>query len=272
MERTIYFFSLLVILLTQGYAKSCTLSGDYPPSKTTSLKEVVDMINNWAAGRATLSDVITLINAWAAPEEASGDILTVELFVMSHCPYALQIEKGLMPVLDTLNGSMHFSVHFCSYAMHGKKEIDEELLQHCIQEERPESYVPYLRCFLEEGNTSGCLKRVGLDSSALSGCVNSTDAAHNVSSSYYNRSTWLYGRYPQFAVDSTLNGAYGISASPTLVVNSSVVSTARDPKSLLETICSAYTVKPAACDVELSDETPAPGFGYGGTGEGYGSC
>ena len=271
MKETVFLLFLLAFLQAYGYAGLCPLSGDYPPCGTISLGEVTDMINGWAFGTASLSDVILMINAWAAPQTAS-EKQVVELFVMSYCPYGLQMEKGLIPVLDALNDSVVFSVRFCSYAMHGKKEIDEQLLQHCIQEERPDSFIPYLRCFLEEGNSSGCLNRTGLAGSELAGCISSTDAGYNVSGGYYDRSAWLYGRYPPFAVDSALNSIYGIYASPTLVVGSSVVSTGRDPKSLLETICSAYSQKPSACSADLPDETPAPGFGYDGTGSGSGSC
>lgn len=47
---------------TQG---NCTLPGDYPPCDEISIQEIIDMINEWLAGRASLGEVIDLINAWA---------------------------------------------------------------------------------------------------------------------------------------------------------------------------------------------------------------
>jgi len=44
----------------------CTLPGDYPPCGEISIQEIIDMINKWMAGTATLGEVIDLINAWAS--------------------------------------------------------------------------------------------------------------------------------------------------------------------------------------------------------------
>ncbi|MBU3941884.1 MAG: hypothetical protein KKF74_03150, partial [Nanoarchaeota archaeon] len=41
----------------------------------------------------------------------------VELFVMSHCPYGTQIEKGMLPVARLLGDKIDFNIRFCSYAM-----------------------------------------------------------------------------------------------------------------------------------------------------------
>ena len=267
----ILFFSLISPVFVQ--AQSCTLAGDAPPCGVISLAEVIDFINQWATGNASLSDVIGLISAWSMPQESVSNKPVVELFVMSHCPYGLQIEKGFIPVLDALNGSINFSVRFCSYSMHGRKEIDEELLQHCIEKEHTDRYIPYLRCFLEAGNTTGCLNRTSLSASDLAGCIGSTDSEYNVSADYNNGSTWLYGMFPPFGVDSEQDAKYDVSASPTLVVNSTVVDTGRDPKSLLGTVCAAFAVKPTACGANLSNETPAPGFGFIDRGNNQsGSC
>jgi len=36
----------------------------------------------------------------------------VELFTMSHCPYGTQIEKGILPVLETLGDKIDFKLKF----------------------------------------------------------------------------------------------------------------------------------------------------------------
>jgi hypothetical protein len=268
-HKLILFSFLILIISSSIYAESCPLSGDQSPCGTVSLNEIVSLINEWAQGNAVLSDVIQLINAWAAPPQKP----VVELFVMSYCPYGLQIEKGLIPVLDALNGSANFSVRFCSYAMHGKKEIDEDLLQYCIQKEDADDYLSYLRCFLAAGNSSGCLNRTKINASALAGCINSTDSEYSVSSDYVNESTWINGMFPPFDVEKDLNDKYGVYGSPTFVLNGTVVGTVRDPKSLLATICAAYSARPAACSANLSNETPSAGFGFIDTGNNQsGSC
>jgi hypothetical protein len=69
---------------------------------------------------------------------------------MSYCPFGTQAEKGILPVVNLLKDKIDFKVKFVNYAMHGKKEIDENNLQYCIQKEEPNKYNSYLTCFLKE--------------------------------------------------------------------------------------------------------------------------
>ena len=268
-------FSILIFSLASPvvFAESCPLSGDNPPCGAISLGEVIELINHWTTGNASLSDVIRLITAWSAPQESVSNKPVVELFVMSYCPFGLQIEKGLIPVLDTLNDSVNFSVKFCSYAMHGRIEIDEQLTQYCIQREHMDSYLPYLRCFLADGNTSGCLNRTGIDLPELAECTQYSDTKYNITRNYYNQTTWLAGRFPPFGIYKEETEQYNIYSSPTLLVNGTVIDTNRDSNSLLETICAGFAERPAACDANLSDATPAPRFGFVDSGNNQsGSC
>lgn len=51
---------------TYRCSEVCDLAGDYPPCGEVTLPEVIDFINQWAAGNAELSEVIDLINTWAS--------------------------------------------------------------------------------------------------------------------------------------------------------------------------------------------------------------
>jgi hypothetical protein len=51
---------------TTTTAQECSIPGDYSPCGAISLSEVIDYINLWVDGSATLPGVIALINAWAA--------------------------------------------------------------------------------------------------------------------------------------------------------------------------------------------------------------
>ena len=53
-----------------------------------------------------------------------------------------------------------------------------------------------------------------------------------------------------------------MGGSPTLVINDVVVSTARDPKSLLDAICTGFKEKPEECSQEVSTSAYNPGFGF----------
>ena len=71
----------------------------------------------------------------------------VKVFVMSYCPYGLQAQKIYLPVYNLLKNKAIMGIYFVNYAMHGKKEIDENLRQYCIQKEQPDKYAAYLGCF-----------------------------------------------------------------------------------------------------------------------------
>jgi protein-disulfide isomerase len=202
-----------------------------------------------------------------------SDKPTVELFVMSHCPYGTQIEKGILPVVELLGDKIDFELKFVDYAMHGEKEVNEETRQVCIQKEQPDKYINYLKCFLGSDDYQKCLIETSIDINKLDACIESLDDEFKITELLNDKSTWSGGRYPQFNVYKNENNKYGVQGSPTLVINEKVVSSGRDSASLLEIICSAFNEAPEECNQQLSSESPSPGFGYTASGSGSsGSC
>ncbi len=191
-----------------------------------------------------------------------SDKPTVELFVMSYCPYGTQVEKGMLPVLEALGNKISFELKFCSYAMHGQKELAENLNQYCIQKEQPEKLNSYLQCFLEASDSTGCLTKAGVKTSQLNACVTKTNKQFKVYDNFNNKVDYQ-GSYPGFAVQKTDNEKYSIGGSPTLIINGEEISSNRDSASLLKTICSAFNTPPKECETVLSSASPAPGFGSG---------
>lgn len=217
------------------------------------------------------SDSPTANQTPAATVSTQNDKPTVEIFVMSHCPYGTQIEKGILPVLATLGDKIDFSLKFCDYAMHGQKELNEQLAQHCIQKEQNDKFISYLTCFLEAGESDSCLTKAGVNVSQMNSCVASTDEQYKVTELFNDESSWRGGRYPQFNVDKDDASKYGITGSPGLVINGEKISSSRDSASLLKTICSAFDEQPEECSEELSATTPSAGFGVGGSGSDSGA-
>ena len=194
---------------------------------------------------------------------AKSDKPVVELFVMSHCPYGTQIEKGILPAVAALGDKIDFTLKFCDYAMHGEKELKEQLKQYCIQKEQPDKLASYLNCFLEVGDGEGCIAKAGLDKSKLNACVSATDKEYKVTEKFADKSTWQGGSYPVFDVYKADNDKYGVSGSPALVINGAQVTSDRDSASLLATICSAFNDQPEECSQSLSSTAPSAGFGFG---------
>lgn len=187
----------------------------------------------------------------------------VELFVMTYCPFSTQIQKGLLPVLDEIGDDIYFQQLYVDYAMQGKKELDENLLQYCIEEEEgTEQLMNYLECFLAAENQSeNCFNQVVNNPANINNCVEEVDQEFNVSKNYQEEINWR-GNFPGFEVNQDKVFQYGVSGAPALVINGVEVPANRDAASLLNQICDAFSEKPDVCNVELSNITPTPGFGF----------
>lgn len=207
----------------------------------------------------------------AATVEKKSDKPVVELFVMSYCPYGLQMERGILPVAEKLGDKIDFKIKFCDYAMHEKTEIDENLAQYCIQKEQNDKFISYLNCFLKSGKASDCYKEAKIDEASMQSCISAADKKFGITDGYNNKDAWK-GQFPPFGVDKEDNTKYSVQGSPTLIINGQEISANRDSASLLKTICSAFNTAPEECSAELSSESPAAGFASENNGTAAGSC
>jgi protein-disulfide isomerase len=192
----------------------------------------------------------------------------VKLFVMSYCPFGLQMEKALLPAWQLLKEKAEIGIYYVDYIMHGKKEMEENLRQYCIQKEQKEKYLAYLGCFVKDGNSENCLKEAGIDQEKLNSCQKAADEEFKISESFTETG------YPPFNVHKDLNEKYGVKGSPTLVINDQVVNVIRSPEKVKQAICNAFLNPPSECQQKLSEETTSAGFGVssGSAGSGSGKC
>jgi hypothetical protein len=201
-----------------------------------------------------------------APNVPKADKPSVELFVMSYCPYGIQMEKAFVPAAKLLGGKADLSVKWVSYAMHGLKEVQENVRQYCIQKEQPTKYLDYLSCFVASTNSTACQQQAGIDSTKLQSCYDATDKQYGVMASYNDTSSWLSGQFPQFNIDKQLNDKYGVQGSPTLVINGQEVSTSRSSDAVKQAICAAFNTPPIECQTALRATQEAAGPGLIGAG------
>jgi hypothetical protein len=190
----------------------------------------------------------------------------VKLFVMSYCPFGLQMEKALLPVWQLLKDKADIGIYFVDYIMHGKEEMEENLRQYCIQKEDKEKYLAYLGCFVKDGNFENCLKEAGIDQNKLNSCQSATDKEFKISEGFTENG------YPPFNVHKDLNEKYGVKGSPTLVINDVVLNVQRSPEKVKQAICDAFLNPPPECQQKLSEENASPGFGTTSDGSSSGSC
>ncbi len=191
----------------------------------------------------------------------------VELFVMSYCPFGLQMEKAFVPVAKLLGEKADINVRSVSYAMHGLKEVEENTRQYCIQKVAPEKYWSYLECFLASNDAQSCMAAAGIPEEAVERCASDADEEFGISREWEEKARWLNGRFPRYPVDAELNQQYGVRGSPTVVINEKVVRLRRSAEAVKEAVCAAFTTPPPECERELSavEERPGPGpVGAGG--------
>ncbi|MFH1365081.1 MAG: thioredoxin domain-containing protein [archaeon] len=225
------FYEIIVYLQGQEIPAYVTKDGKYFVPAITSL-DVADSI-----------DSQTQEETAQAPK---SDKPKAELFIMTHCPYGTQAEKGFIPMINEIDDVIDSKIRFIHYFMHGEKEENETHTEVCIREEQSTKFIEYLTCFLEDGNSSRCLAEAKVDTGKLNNCLKNGKAQE-----YY-------------AVDSELSEKYGVQGSPTLVVNEQIVSSGRSPAAFLNTVCLAFNVAPEKCaTLNLSTETPASMWGWG---------
>lgn len=188
-----------------------------------------------------------------APEKTEAenktDVPTVDLFVMSYCPYGLQMERGILPAVEALGKKIKFNLKFVDYTLHGQKEVDENLNQYCIEKTQPTKLNNYLKCFWKDskGAAATCMKNTGINAANVATCV--ADAKKE-----FNPTEKALGLNKDEALK------FGVQGSPTLVINGTTVSSGRDSASVLKAICSGFTTQPKECSVKLSATSPVAGF------------
>ncbi len=192
-------------------------------------------------------------NTPAVPEKTEAenkvDVPVVDLFVMSYCPYGLQMERGVLPAIESLGSKIKFNLKFVSYTLHGQKEVTENVNQYCIGKTQPTKLDNYLKCFWKDstGKSDACMKSVGINAAQIATCVADTNKQFNPTEK-------------AFDINKEENVKFGVQGSPTFVVNGTTVSAGRDSASVLKAICSGFKTAPKECQAKLSATSPVAGF------------
>jgi hypothetical protein len=181
--------------------------------------------------------------------ENKTDVPVVDLFVMSYCPYGLQMERGVLPAIETLGNKIKFNLKFVPYTLHGQKEVDENLNQYCIEKTQSSKLGAYLKCFWKDstGKADVCMRTVGINSVQVKTCVTDTQKQLNPTEKDFN-------------VNKEDADKYAVQGSPTMVVNGTTISSGRDSASVLKGICSGFINQPDECKKQLSAAAAGAGF------------
>lgn len=187
----------------------------------------------------------------------------VELYIMSHCPFGTQAEKGAVPVAQLLGDKIDFKIRFVPYAMHGLIEVQDNMLQYCIDKEDHGKYADFLGCFLKSGNSASCVSSTGVNKGKVDKCIESVDKQYKITEAFNDKTKWDNGSFPPFPIDKADADKAGVQGSPTLVINGDQVESDRSQQGFLTTICAAFNNAPEECKTKLDTATPSSGFGDG---------
>ncbi|MBD3263030.1 thioredoxin domain-containing protein, partial [Candidatus Woesearchaeota archaeon] len=179
---------------------------------------------------------------------------TIDLFVMSFCPYGQQAINNIAPAIELLNEEIQFTPHYIVSmddgivtSLHGSKEADEDMRQACIWKYYTENYwdyVLYVNKNIPLNNINEkwteAAENIGLDIESIETCVEEEGVE-------------------LMKAESELTGELGVSGSPTLIINGERYSGERTPEAFKQAICSGFGEQPEVCSETLEEGTAADG-------------
>jgi len=115
---------------------------------------------------------------------------TIELFVMSKCPYGVQAETAVKKVIDKFGSEVNLSLHFIASetgtggfsSLHGDTEVAEDLRQVCIVKHYPQNLISYLSCITPgypnfENVWENCATQNHIDANVIKSCSTGSEGA-----------------------------------------------------------------------------------------------
>ena len=192
---------------------------------------------------------------------------TVDLYVMSFCPYGIQAETAMKPVADLLGNTTDIGVQYLTeitgstidsvQSLHGPVEVQEDLRQACIRKNSPGQFWAYL-----DGFNAACSSLSG-NASAAAACSTRVSASVGLTPERIDACATGPEGITLLSSDEASAVRAGATASPTLLINGVEYSGARTPEAYKEAICGSFTSPPAACQTNLSAQTVAAGGSCG---------
>jgi hypothetical protein len=210
--------------------------------KTTSLLALLVPAALAACENSSKLDNAIGVSHSTAPVSRSVDQpAKLEFYVMSKCPYGVQVEKAVAPVLDKLGGNVDFHLTFIGQkqgdqlsSMHGPGEVTGDIAQLCAHEVAPDKYMKMVECQDADPqhvdtNWESCGGKFGIDTGAVKACMDSKG---------------------QQLLAASFDDAQkrGASGSPTMFLNGKPYNGGRKANDFLRAICATWDAKkPDAC-------------------------
>jgi len=206
---------------------------------------ILAVLFTWFSYSVDITGYATFVNNF---QENEGADASLELFVMSQCPYGTIAEDLVMPIVEEFGEDLNFKLSFIARetddgfsSLHGQPEVDENIRQLCIIKDNPDKFFDYLKCFNEdmsdaEAQSKKCATEVSLNNGRIQTCLESDEAAE------------------LFAENIKRAEEVGASGSPTFYINDAPYNGPRSASSIKRAICEAIpNAEPCAELEEVGD-------------------
>ncbi len=167
----------------------------------------------------------------AAPKEK----VEVAFHVMSQCPFGVQVENAIKPVLDQLGPAVDFKLHFIGdepspgqlTSMHGEAEVKGDLLHVCAAKHDPARYMDLILCMNKNmrqipNNFDACAAEAKMDAARIKECAEGEEGKKLLSESF------------------KVSKEKGARGSPTIFIAGQKYQGGRQTDQFLRAICQAF--------------------------------
>ena len=233
----------------------------FPQAFDMSVKKAAAPANQAASNTNTAKPA-----AQAAASVQKTDKPMLEAYIVSGCPFGLQMQRALAEAVKTQPAlASDVKIRYIGSiangtitSMHSPEEAQENLRQICIRDEQPTKYWNYVSCYMKKatgtmpngmplGDSATCQSSTGVDTAKLNACV--SDPTRGLADAQK---------------DFTLDTKYNISGSPTLILNGAQASESgfggRSADAVRAMVCAGSTNQPSFCTTKLNTAAAAASF------------
>jgi len=184
--------------------------------------------------------VIAIVFAFVMNSPATSDSeVSMELHVMSMCPYGTQVEAVLLPVAKQFGDSLDLKIGFVGSvegselkSLHGQEEIDENIVHACALKYSPDEAYDFILCRNKDfaSNWKTCAENLKLKVNAIETCVTGNEG------------------FSLMKEEFEYSSSNGITGSPTIFLNGNPYAGQRTETGFIREICNEFTDKPELCN------------------------
>jgi glutaredoxin len=182
----------------------------------------------------------------------------VDLYVMSFCPYGVQAETAMKPVVALLGTKADFRVGYIATvknstvegirSLHGIEEAKEDLRQLCVMKYYPEKFWSYI-----EGINAQCYPG-SREPAVLDKCWRNVSVPLGIDAEKVTSCSYSSEGISMIKDDERITTEKKITGSPTLLINGQRYAGQRSAEAYKLAICNAFETPPVECNTILSTQ------------------